>query len=233
MDRSARARRLEGLRSARREAQARGKLRGIGLANYIEVTSGAPRECAEITVHAGGPRRRRDRHAVERPGPRDELRAVRRRMARRAVRTRPPDPGRHRHRADRRRLAFRPLDAHGRRRHGQGVGRRSSQKGTQIAAHVLEADASRRRIRATAASPSRAPTARSACSRWRARRANATICPRTCAARWPRSATTSSASPGFPFGSHVCEVEIDPGHRRRSRSCATPRSTTSAARSIR
>jgi aerobic carbon-monoxide dehydrogenase large subunit len=36
---------------ARREAaKRRGKLRGIGVANYIEITSGAPRERAEITV---------------------------------------------------------------------------------------------------------------------------------------------------------------------------------------
>ena len=35
---------------------------------------------------AGGPRRGLDRHAVERPGPRDELRAMRRRMARRRCR---------------------------------------------------------------------------------------------------------------------------------------------------
>ena len=62
-----------------------------------------------------------DRHAVERPGPRDELRAMRRRMARRRGGQHPAHPGRHRHRADRRRLAFGALDADGRRRHGQGV----------------------------------------------------------------------------------------------------------------
>ena len=73
---------------------------------------------------AGGPRRCHDRHAVERPGPRDELCAMRRRMARRRRRPHQADPGRHRHRAGRRRLAFGALDAHGRRRHGQGVGGR-------------------------------------------------------------------------------------------------------------
>ncbi len=37
--------------SARRlDARQRGKLRGIGVANYVEITSGAPRERAEITV---------------------------------------------------------------------------------------------------------------------------------------------------------------------------------------
>jgi len=41
--------------AARREAaRARGRLRGIGLANYVEVTSGFPTERAEITIHPEG-----------------------------------------------------------------------------------------------------------------------------------------------------------------------------------
>ena len=41
--------------SARRaEAKTRGKLRGIGVANYVDTASGAPRERAEITVHPDG-----------------------------------------------------------------------------------------------------------------------------------------------------------------------------------
>jgi carbon-monoxide dehydrogenase large subunit len=43
-----------GFAARRREARARGRLRGIGIANYIEVASGFPRERAEITVHAAG-----------------------------------------------------------------------------------------------------------------------------------------------------------------------------------
>ena len=39
-----------GFPARRAEARRRGKLRGIGVANYVEVTSGAPRERAEITV---------------------------------------------------------------------------------------------------------------------------------------------------------------------------------------
>ncbi len=38
----------------RAESKARGKLRGIGVANYIEGAGGAPRERAEITVQANG-----------------------------------------------------------------------------------------------------------------------------------------------------------------------------------
>jgi aerobic carbon-monoxide dehydrogenase large subunit len=41
--------------AARREAaRRRGRLRGVGLANYVEVTSGFPTERAEVTVRPGG-----------------------------------------------------------------------------------------------------------------------------------------------------------------------------------
>jgi aerobic carbon-monoxide dehydrogenase large subunit len=39
-----------GFATRRAEARRRGKLRGIGVANYVEITSGVPRERAEITV---------------------------------------------------------------------------------------------------------------------------------------------------------------------------------------
>ncbi|HEY1609924.1 MAG TPA: xanthine dehydrogenase family protein molybdopterin-binding subunit [Paraburkholderia sp.] len=38
----------------RADARARGKYRGIGVANYVEITSGMPRERAEVTVQPGG-----------------------------------------------------------------------------------------------------------------------------------------------------------------------------------
>ncbi|HVE08434.1 MAG TPA: xanthine dehydrogenase family protein molybdopterin-binding subunit [Paraburkholderia sp.] len=38
----------------RAEARQRGKHRGIGVANYVEITSGMPRERAEVTVQPGG-----------------------------------------------------------------------------------------------------------------------------------------------------------------------------------
>jgi aerobic carbon-monoxide dehydrogenase large subunit len=44
----------QGFPARRAEARRRGRWRGIGLANYIEITSGAPRERTEITVRAEG-----------------------------------------------------------------------------------------------------------------------------------------------------------------------------------
>ena len=111
----------KGFAKRKRESRKNKKLRGIGLANYLEITSGAPREWSKSRGQARRPRRGLHRHAVERPGPRNELRAMRGRMARCRFRTHQAHPGRYRHRADRRRLAFGALDADGWHRHGQGV----------------------------------------------------------------------------------------------------------------
>jgi aerobic carbon-monoxide dehydrogenase large subunit len=43
-----------GFEARRKEAAARGKLRGIGVSNYLELTGGYPRERTEITVHPEG-----------------------------------------------------------------------------------------------------------------------------------------------------------------------------------
>ncbi len=43
-----------GFPARREEARRRGRRRGIGLANYVEITTGAPRERAEVTVAPGG-----------------------------------------------------------------------------------------------------------------------------------------------------------------------------------
>jgi len=43
-----------GFEARRREARGRGRYRGIGLANYIEIATGAPRERAQIIVQPDG-----------------------------------------------------------------------------------------------------------------------------------------------------------------------------------
>jgi carbon-monoxide dehydrogenase large subunit len=54
MDKSLALADWQGFRDRRRESRRNGKLRGIGLSNYIEATSGAPRERAAITVQPEG-----------------------------------------------------------------------------------------------------------------------------------------------------------------------------------
>ena len=54
MDTALRLADWQGFPARRAEAQRRGRRRGISLANYVEITSGAPRERTEITVHADG-----------------------------------------------------------------------------------------------------------------------------------------------------------------------------------
>lgn len=44
----------EGFPTRKREAKRRGMRRGIGIANYVEITSGSPRERTEITVYGEG-----------------------------------------------------------------------------------------------------------------------------------------------------------------------------------
>ena len=154
-------------KSAAPKSKKRGKLRGIGLANYIECTMGYPREWSKITVTAGRRGRGRGRHAVERAGPRDELRAMRERMARRAVRAGAAGAGRYRYRPGRRRLAFRPVHADGGLRHGQGRRRRHRTQ-PRIAAHMLQVEPRQVEFSRTVALRRRVgQRARSTCSRSR------------------------------------------------------------------
>ena len=53
-DRALRLSDWAGFETRRREARGRGRYRGIGLANYIEIATGAPRERARITAHSSG-----------------------------------------------------------------------------------------------------------------------------------------------------------------------------------
>jgi carbon-monoxide dehydrogenase large subunit len=45
---------LPGYPGRKKESAARGKMRGLGLASYMETSTGAPRERAEVTVHSKG-----------------------------------------------------------------------------------------------------------------------------------------------------------------------------------
>ena len=50
----ARARRRQGLRRRKRESRKRGKLRGLGIGNFLEVTAPPTKELADITFNADG-----------------------------------------------------------------------------------------------------------------------------------------------------------------------------------
>ena len=117
-----------GFAARRAEAEARGRLLGRGLADYVESSIGAPQGARGDHGQARAQGRGRHRHAAERAGARDQLRAGDLRHARRAGRERRHHHGRHRHRQRRRRLAFRPLDAP-RRDRVRARRRRSSSRG--------------------------------------------------------------------------------------------------------
>ena len=173
--RGAAARRLDGLsRPQGRSRQARQAARHRARQLHRDHDGRA----ARVVVgdrEAGRHRRGAGRHAVVGAGARDDLRAVRVGMARRAVRAGPHHRARHRHHPGRRRLAFRPLDADGGVRDGQGVRRRDRARPS-----ASPPCCSTRRPTAstspTACSPRAAPTARSACSRRRKPGSPAPIC---------------------------------------------------------
>ena len=154
---------------------------------------------------------------------------MRRRMARRASSSRSRlDPGRHRHRADRRRLAFRPLDADGRRRDGQGVadqivGRAAASPPgcwRPIAADVAFAEG-RFSVKGTDRSIGLFEVA----ARPRERHDS----PEDLRGPLDADGDETIRMPSFPYGCAVCEVEVDPetgmveivrytaGRRRRPR----------------
>jgi carbon-monoxide dehydrogenase large subunit len=54
MDKALRLGDWAGFKARRKEARRRGKYRGIGIANYVEATSGAPRERTELRVRSDG-----------------------------------------------------------------------------------------------------------------------------------------------------------------------------------
>ena len=133
---------------------AKGKLRGFGISTYIEACGIAPSALVGALGARAGPVRGGQRarppdrlgdgvhrHALARPGPRDHVRAARRREARRLDRQR---RGRaRRHRSDPVRHGHLRLALGGGRRLGDRARRstRSIDKGKKIAAHLLEASA--------------------------------------------------------------------------------------------
>jgi hypothetical protein len=110
-----------GFEARRAEARRRGRYRGIGIANYLELNTGDPRERAHITVRPEGGSIWC--WARSRPGrARDELRPAPGRVAGRGASPTCADHRRHRRHRHRRRAPIRRARCAWRRGDGQGVG---------------------------------------------------------------------------------------------------------------
>ena len=198
----------KGIAERRREAKTRGKLRGIGIASYIEATSGSPREYSKIDVQLDG-------HVDVTIGtlssgqghetsftqcvaewlgvPLERVRLVQ---------------------GDTDIVPIGGGSQSGRSMRLAGVvmGRASEQviaKATRIAAHVLETDAADLNfaegvftVRGTDRSIDLFDVARAAVER--------NSLPEDLRGPLTADCDYTSRVPGFPFGAHVCEVEIDP-----------------------
>ena len=213
MDARARARRLGRLRGTPQgRAASAASSRGIGARQLHRDDQRRAARARRDHGAAGRARRAGDRHAVERAGPRDQLRAARRRMARRAVRggqrLSPATPiasqaggGSHSGRS----MRF------GEHRHRQRDRRDHLERARRSRRMLLRGADGRHRVRRRPlrgrghrprASASFEVAAAASDAQRSARR--------ICAARWPASATRRSPVGGFPYGTHVCEVEVDP-----------------------
>ena len=117
------------LRREQAEKRARGELMGIGVSFFTEGVGAGPRkhmdilglamnDGADLRVHPSGKAVVSDQRADAGPGPRDDVRADRRRGARHPARGRRGAPRRHRQVAVRARHLRQPLDAGVRRRGG-------------------------------------------------------------------------------------------------------------------
>ncbi len=77
------------------DARARGKIRGFGIASYIECTAWGEGEEGSVTLETERRFHAAHRHPIERAGPRDRLRADRLAISRRAARAHQSRAGRH------------------------------------------------------------------------------------------------------------------------------------------
>ena len=194
----------------KREAKKRGKLLGLGLAQLRRVLDRLAEGAHRDHRAAGRPRRRGDRHAAERPGPRDELRAGGRRPAR-ACRSR------------RVKIILGDTDivsvgggSHSGRsmRHAATVISKAAAeliaKGKQIAARRARRAARQRRRSRTAASASRDHQPQLRFPRARARRPRNHTLPDELKDGLAVVADNEMHEPVFPNGCAICEIEIDP-----------------------
>ena len=199
----------KGFNKRKRESKKDGKLRGIGVGCYLEVTAPANKEMGGIRFDADGGVTILHRHARLRPGPRLAVRAGAEREARRAVREGAPAAGRQRRAAGRRRHRRLALDDE--LRHGDRRSRRQGDRARQ-ADRLARARSLRRRHRV------RGRQVRRRRHRPRDRHHGAGATRSAPALKLPADGPQSldvkhvseGAPAAYPNGCHVCEVEIDP-----------------------
>ena len=222
----------DGFPARRAEARRRGKLRGIGVANYVEITTRCAARAHRDHGLARRPGRAGDGHDVLGARPRDQLCAARHRMARRAVRQHRLCRPRHRAGQRRRRLAFRPLDEARRYDHRARRPTTSSPRAARSPGFLLETGEADIEFDARPL-PGRRHRSRDRHLRGRrGRRDPHRSAGRICKGRSPRFPTRPCRSPAFPTARRSARSRSMP-RRARSRSSATPRSTMSGAPSTR
>jgi carbon-monoxide dehydrogenase large subunit len=188
-----------GFAARRRESEARGRLRGRGIATFLEWTGGnALRGARHRQRHARRLHRDSARPPGHGPGHRHQLRAAGGGRVRRADRAHARRAGRHRprQRLRQRRLAL-------------AVHRRLGARGAPSARSTGAAAGGRR-----AGGPAR-PTSNTAAGRFTVAGTDLGIDLFELAGRRPRAAHlrrphATVGGPTWPNGCHVCEVELDP-----------------------
>jgi len=201
-----------GFEARRAEARRRGRYRGIGLANYIEIATGAPRERAQVTVRPDGFVDVIIGTLSAGQGHETAFAQLIAGVARRRAGPRTSDRGRHRPGRGGRRLTLRPLHAPGRRGDGQGLGppRGAGRPARRVAARVGGWRTWSSRTGASrCAAPNRAADLFAVAAA--ALRADA---PADLRGPLEGECDETVSTPSFPYGSAVCEVEVDHGDRR-------------------
>ena len=199
------------------------RLRGVGFSTYTEVCgvrpvagrrpegfgSGRPDESALVRVHPNGTVTVYTGTLAARPGPRDRLRADRRRPARRSTPSEVEviygDTATRPRRASARTARARWPSAA--RRGARGREGRARRPGDRRA--PTRGGARRRRGRPTAGSRSGRAGQGDDARRDRGRAYIAATCPRAWSRASRRRASTTRTNFVFPFGTHICVVDVD------------------------
>ena len=233
----------EELRREQAEKRERGELMGIGVSFFTEGVGAGPRkhmdilglamnDGADLRVHPSGKAVGQHQRPDPGPGPRDDVRADRRRGARHPARGRRGPPRRHRPLALRARHLRQPLDA-GVRRRGGGRLAQGARQGARDRGHDARDAAGGPRLGEGPLVRQGRPGEGRADRGHRAARLQRRGAARGHGGRARRPGHLRPAEPHLPVRRLHRGRRHRPRHRRRSRSGASSRSTTAACGSTR